>query len=208
LWWEHTELLPEFVRLMRGQQWDRLILVDNASSHVAHAAYHDAVATIGGNASVLRRAENSVLAGWNEGIAALGTDVVVQMANDVIMADPRWLAWAVDNMRPGILQGPVLCEQPGIPIAYLDGCLTVAWGADWARLGGLDEGYQHPGYWSDVDLAYRASRAGITIRRVRSGIHHLCNISTRGTPDAAAKACWLTNRARLQRLWQDEGEAA
>src|SRR5512135_422100 len=93
LWWNHTELLPEFVRMMKGQPWDRLILVDNASTPEAGIAYDAAIERFRSGASVMHLETNSVLDGWNSGMNALDTDVVVQMANDVVMTDPRWLGW-------------------------------------------------------------------------------------------------------------------
>ncbi len=179
LWHNATELLPEFVRLMSkarwGRLWDQLILVNNASTSEAHAAYEAAVAYLGPQATVLRMETNSVLHGWNAGIAALDTHIVIQMANDVTMTDERWLEWGLDGVGPGIMQGPVVWHR-GFP--YIDGCMLVAMKADWQQLGGLDaEYYAHPGYWSDVDLCYRALRSGIKVRPCRSGIHHIVNYS-------------------------------
>lgn len=195
LWWEHVELLPEFIRLLRGQPWDRLIFVDNASSPEANLAYQAAAAELGPGASVLRMAENDVTRGWNAGMAALGTDVVVQMSNDIEMTDERWLAWVLEGLGPGIVQGPIGAHQAGL--FYVDGCLCAMMRADWERLGGLDEGYLHPGYWSDVDLCWRAMQAGMTSRQTLCGIRHLRNVSTGGTPDAESQERWLANRARF-----------
>jgi GT2 family glycosyltransferase len=90
------------------------------------------------------------------------------------------LEWGLDGMGPGIMQGPV-CWHRGFP--YVDGCMCVAMQADWQRLGGLDaEYYSHPGYWSDVDLSYRALRAGLKVRPCRSGIHHIVNYSGGNLP--------------------------
>ena len=202
LWWNHVELLPEFVRLMRVGGWDKLIFVDNASEPVAHAAYQAAVETLGPGASVLRMAENSVLHGWNAGMAALGTDIVVQAANDLVMTDKRWLAWLVAGMAPGIVQGAI-CFQRG-DVKYADGCLCAYWREDWERLGGLDTGYRHPGYWSDVDICWRAERAGLTVRPAPCGIRHLVNVSTGGTPDRESQ---LRSWANEQRFW-DKKQAA
>lgn len=180
LWYEHPELLPEFVRLMQGQPWDELILVDNASPEPAtQAAYTAAVAELGPGARVLRMAENSVLHGWNAGMAALGTDIVLQMANDVVMEDARWLTWTVDGVTDDLLQGPI-CWLRG-NVAYIDGCLLATTKATWDRLGGLDaETYIHPGYWSDVDLCWRAALQGCRIRPTRCGIRHLNNYTSGG----------------------------
>ncbi len=180
LWWNHQELLPEFVKMFRVGGWDRLILVDNASSPEAALTFRAAVKQLGKGASVLRMQKNSVLHGWNAGMAALGTDIVIQMANDLMMVDEHWLQWALEGIGPGILQGPQ-CWRRGI--IYVDGSMCVAMREDWERLGGLDaERYAHPGYWSDTDLCLRAQRLGMTVRPTKNGLLHLVNYSGGGGP--------------------------
>jgi GT2 family glycosyltransferase len=175
LWWNHQELLPEFLRMMKVGGWDKLILVDNASSPEAHEAYRKAIVELGPKASGLRMSRNSVLHAWNAGMAALGTDILIQMANDVIMTNEKWLEWAVEGIGPGIIQGPI-CWFRGM--VYVDGSMCVVWREDWEKLGGLDaEYYAHPGYWSDTDLCFRAQQKGMTVRPTRCGILHLINYS-------------------------------
>lgn len=210
LWYEHPELLPEFVRLMRGQPWDELILVDNASPEPAtQAAYAAAVAELGPGARVMRMAQNSVLHGWNAGIAALGTDVVVQMANDVLLTDERWLTWGLEGVADGILQGPV-CWQRG-NVRYIDGCMLVTTAATWRELKGLDAGaYVHPGYWSDVDLCWRATLRGGAILPTRCGIQHLVNytsggIDAVGFSELEQRNAWTFTARYTVSLWQQRG---
>ena len=181
LWWNHQELLPEFVRMMRVGGWDKLILVDNASTSDAAFAYRNAVAELGPKASCRRMDRNSVLHGWNAGMAALGTDIVIQMANDLVMTDEHWLEWAVEGMERGIMQGPQCWFRGAL---YVDGSMCVAMREDWELLGGLDaEHYAHPGYWSDTDLSFRAQWRGMTVRPTRSGIRHLVNYSGGNGPE-------------------------
>jgi hypothetical protein len=180
LWHNAPELLPEFERLLAPGGWEQAILVDNASPEPAtQAAYAAAVAELGPGARVLRLAANRVLHGWNAGIAALGTDIVVQMANDVIMTDARWLTWATDELPAGVIQGPI-CWLRG-NVGYIDGCLLVTTRTTWERLGGLAaDVYIHPGYWSDVDFCWRANLLGYAIRPTRCGIRHLANSTSGG----------------------------
>jgi len=175
LWWNHQEMLPEFLRMMKVGGWDKLVLVDNASTPEANAAFKEAVKELGPKASGLRMGKNSVLHGWNAGMNALGTDIVIQMANDVVQTDVRWLEWGIEGMGPGVIQGP-LCWYRGI--VYVDGSMCAYMREDWERLGGLDaEYYEHPGYWSDTDICLKAQRMGMTVRPTLSGLLHLINYS-------------------------------
>lgn len=185
LWWNHQEMLPEFLRMMKVGGWDKLILANNASEPEATRAFEAAVTELGDNASMLLMKENSVLHAWNAGMAMLGTDIVIQMANDLVMTDEHWLEWAVAGMRPGIIQGPV-CFYRGM--IYVDGSMCVAMREDWEKLGGLDaEYYAHPGYWSDTDLCFRAQQLGMTVRPTRNGLLHLVNHSGGNGPQFNAQ---------------------
>jgi hypothetical protein len=185
LWWNHQEMLPEFLRMMKVGGWDKLILVNNASEPEATKAFEGAVTELGDNASMLLMKTNSVLHGWNAGMAMLGTDIVIQMANDIVMTDEHWLEWGVAGMGRGILQGPQ-CFYRGM--IYIDGSMCVAMREDWEKLGGLDaEYYAHPGYWSDTDLCFRAQQLGMTVRPTKSGILHLVNYSGGNGPQYTAQ---------------------
>jgi GT2 family glycosyltransferase len=43
---------------------------------------------------------------------------------------------------------------------------------DLLDLGGFDESFEEPAYYSDNDLCFRARLEGMTLREVRAGIHH------------------------------------
>jgi len=160
--------------------WDKLILIDDASAEEANLAYHDAVAELGPNASVLRMEHNDALRAGNAGVEALGTDIVIGMVNDLVMTDERWLEWAVEGIERGIIQGPQ-CWFRGM--IYVDGCMTVMMREDWELLGGADaEHYAHPGYWADTDFSLRAQQHGMIVRPTRSGIRHLVNYSSGDGP--------------------------
>jgi len=182
LWYDAVELLPQWIELLRGAiEWDKVILVDNGATLEWTMPYMRAAAELQEQAlrpvDVLQLHENSVLHGWNEGVAQLDTDIVVTMACDVKLVDWHWLAWAIEGIEPGVLQGPIVKRQPQAPLVpYVDGCCAVYMRQDWQRLGGLDaEYYRHPGYWSDVDIAWRALRLGMRIRQTLCGIEHLEN---------------------------------
>lgn len=194
LWHNTPELLTEFERLLTPGGWDDAILVDNASDPDAKRAYQLTAERAG--CKVLAMATNDVLKGWNAGMAALDTDIKVLMGSDLIMQDPAWLLNLARWVMPGVMVGPYM-KQWIDGQRYLDGTLIACHVIDWQRLGGLDEGYTHPGYVSDVDLCWRAGEAGIQLRKlIPSGVLHLGNYTT-GLRKDQVHPTWYANRDRL-----------
>jgi len=193
LWHNHPELLPFFRHMMRVDGWDKLVLVDNASDEGLIEAYRSTLSRIevdngcfGIDIQLAVMSGNDVCYAWNWGAALLDTDIIIVMANDLIMLDARWVQIVTDGMQPGRFQGPFAMLSAGQ--YYLDGSMTVWMREDWEKLGGLDEEYQHPGYWSDVDICYRAMKAGMEMRQTAqpAPVHHLANWTARpliGTPE-------------------------
>ena len=176
LWHNATELLPEFERLLAPGGWDEAILIDNASDPEACAAYTAITDRTG--CKVLRTAENNVCRAWNEGMNALTTNVRVCMANDLLMIYPDWLQKATCEVAPGVMVGMQLRRFVDGTL-YLDGSLIAYHALDWHRLGGLDEGYTHPGYVSDVDICWRAAQLGIIFRTLGRSVYHLENYTSK-----------------------------
>lgn len=194
LWYGAEELLPYWHELLLvAPEWDHVILVDNATSPATGQAYQAAARALaeasGRRVDVLRRAENSVLHGWNAGAALLDTDIIITMACDVLLTDARWLAWCVEDMQPNVLQGPFCTTSPQVPdVPYIDGCCAVYLRSDWQRLGGLAaDRYAHPGYWSDVDIAWRAQQMGMQVRGCQNGLRHLTNYVVKRTLSGAER---------------------
>lgn len=185
LWHNHPELLPFFTHMLRVDGWDKLVLVDNASDEGLTPAYVNALEKIGlGERALLHTEENNVIGAWNFGAAQLDTDILIVMANDLIMLDARWVQIVTEGMKPGRFQGPF--PMLALGQHYLDGSLTVWMREDWQRLGGLDEEYQHPGYYSDLDLCWRAMKAGMEMYATPQPVHHLQNWTAKslmGTPE-------------------------
>lgn len=192
LWHNATELLPEFERLLAPGGWDECVLVDNASDMEACAAYAATAERTG--CKVLRTAENNVCKGWNEGMAALTTDLRICMANDILMIDPGWVARVARDVWPGVMAGLQLRRFVDGTL-YLDGSLVVYHALDWERLGGLDDEYTHPGYVSDVDISWRAQQLGIVFRTFGQPVHHLGNYSTKTR--GGVHPTWPENRDRF-----------
>ena len=203
LWHNATELLPEFERLLAPGGWDECILVDNASDIEARAAYAATAERTG--CKVLRTAENNVCKGWNEGMAALTTDIRICMANDILMIDPDWVARVARDVGPGVMAGLQMRRFIDGTL-YLDGSLIAYHALDWERLGGLDESYTHPGYVSDVDICWRAAQLGIVFRMFGQPVHHLGNYSTK--TDGKVHPTWPENRDRFLRLKDEAAKKA
>jgi len=195
LWHNAPELLPEFELLLAPGGWDEAILVDNASSDESQAAYVESAKRCG--FSVLRYSENDVVAAWNAGMAELQTDIMVCMANDLLMIRDDWLQRLARWTMPGTLVGPYKVRTAE-GIEYLDGSMIAYHRIDWERLGGLDPEYLHPGYYSDVDICWRAQRDGIDLHQTPRIVHHLTNYTSRPLLDRQGIAPnWRENRARF-----------
>lgn len=193
LWHDAPELLGEWERLLAPGGWDRAILVDNASSPESARAYAESAERA--DFTVLCMGENDVVKGWNAGMNALDTDARVCMANDVIMLHPNWLQRVANCVMPGVLHGP-FGRRFIDGTLYLDGSLIVYHALDWEALGGLDEGYAHPGYVSDVDICWRAQQAGMLLRITDRVVHHLGNYSTQ-VGRGQVHPTWAANRDRF-----------
>ena len=193
LWWNTPELLNEWERLLAPGGWDRAILVDNASDETSRAAYAESAERMG--FEILRMEENDVVKGWNAGMDALDADVKVCMASDVISVHHNWLIEVIRWVGPGIIAGP-FPRRFVDGTRYLDGSTIAYHSIDWERLGGLDEGYVHPGYVSDVDICWRAVQLGIVLHQCAPVLVHLENYTTK-VGKGRIHPTWPGNRDRF-----------
>ena len=97
--------------------------------------------------------------------------------NDIFATDREWLEKIRRELEPGVLVGAKMRFDPhgdvlGERLPYLDGWCLAGMRDDLLELGGFDETYQEPAYFSDNDLCFRARLEGMTLREVRCGIHH------------------------------------
>lgn len=165
-WLEHRDLWPDYFRAvsMRSAR-DDLLVVDNASQGPLEFA-------------AIRLEENRGFAGGsNAGLRAAQTDAVLFLNNDVSMKHPTWLAKIRAAIEPGVLVGARLRYDThgsvdGASLPYLDGWCLAGMCEELLELGGFDESFNEPAYYSDNDLCLRARAAGMTLREVRSGILH------------------------------------
>jgi len=188
-WLDHPELVEDYAAAVRCRSHrDELIVVDNGSA--------SPVPLPG-----LRFSENlGFAAASNAGLAAASTDAVVFLNNDVAATSPDWLDRIREAVEPGVLAGAQLRFDPhgsvdGEPLPYLDGWCLAGMRDDLDALGGFDESFDEPAYYSDNDLCLRARAHGMTLREVRVGLRHKLNVTAGHGADVAAASS--ANRERF-----------
>lgn len=192
-WHNCPELIGQYVAATRGA--DQVVIVDNASDPKTAAM----LAALG--TTYIRNDQNVWFsAACNQGYAASTGDVVLFLNNDV-MAAPGWLERVKADIVDGGLYGAA-CETrtvSGQPMTYLDGWCVAARRETWDALGGWDAA-TFPMYYSDVDLSYRAHRAGFPLRVRRWDVQHLSNYTSRRTEGAYSdsEAAWRRFTARVE----------
>jgi glycosyltransferase involved in cell wall biosynthesis len=187
-WLDHPELVPDYAAAVQCRSHrDELIVVDNGSD--------PAVGLPG-----LRVEQNlGFAAACNLGLHESSSDAVLWLNNDVAMTGGDWLTRIRAAIEPGVLIGAQLRTDPhgsvdGEPLPYLDGWCLAGMRDDLLELGGFDEGFDEPAYYSDNDLCLRARANGMSLREVRVGLRHKENV-TAGPASGVAEVT-LANRER------------
>lgn len=164
-WHNHPELAPDYDKATGVlRTFDELIIVDNASSPPLLGAH--------------RVEENLGFSkASNLGLEMATTDAVLFLNNDVYATEGDWLEKLVEALEPGVLVGPLLRYDPhtimgDMQLPYLDGWCLLGMREDLVELGGFDESFKEPAYYSDNDLCFRARMEGMLLREVPVGIHH------------------------------------
>jgi GT2 family glycosyltransferase len=196
-WHGCPELIGQYEAAVKGA--DQVVIVDNASPEPAAGALLALSHRIG--ARLIRNDKNVWFsAACNQGYAASTGDVVLFLNNDV-MAAPGWLDKVRADIRDGGLYatGADVRTVAGQPMTYLDGWCVAAKRETWDALGGWDA-EAFPMYYSDVDLSYRAHRAGFPLRVRKWAVQHLSNYTSQRTPGAYAdsEAAWKRFAARVE----------
>jgi GT2 family glycosyltransferase len=185
-WHNCPELIGQYEAAVAGA--DEVVIVDNASDVPTQGAIeglrHRNIAT--GRVKVVRT-ENNVWfsAACNMGYERSTGDVVLFLNNDII-ASPDWLDRVRADIRDGGIYGPAaetrtVAQQP---MTYLDGWCVAARRETWAALGGPWDADTFPMYYSDVDLSWRAYRAGYPLRVRTWAVRHLSNYTSQRTEGA------------------------
>jgi glycosyltransferase involved in cell wall biosynthesis len=164
-WKDHPELQHDFdIAVAVRRSVDELIVVDNGSNPPIEGA--------------IRLDWNSGFShASNVGLQAATTDAVLFLNNDIYATDRSWLENIRRALEPGVLVGASLrfdqhTKHNGVDLPYIDGWCLAGMRDDLIALGGFDESYAEPAYYSDNDLCFRARLEGMTLRECRSAIHH------------------------------------
>lgn len=189
------ELAVDYQRVVDGCE---VIIIDNASDEAATATWQ-------GVATHYLRNETpqGYAAACNQGYQRATGDIVFFLNNDV-RGQVGALQRAAHEVRPHALYG---CEvevfqAPAQPIIYIAGWCVGATRAAWDRLAGPWDADTYPGnYAEDLDLSWRAARAGLALRRLHAPIEHLSNYTSKRTPGAYDYAD--ANRARFVQRWRE-----
>lgn len=194
-WFNHRSLERDYWAALRGQDCE-VIVLDNGSDPPLPNAYR-----IGYNSGFSHAC--------NVGLELARTDAILWLNNDVVAVSDNWLEPIRSALEPGVLAGPVLRfdahgSVDGEPMPYLDGWCLAGMRDDLLELGGFDEDYQEPAYFSDNDLCFRARLAGMTLRETPTGIRHLASVTSGGEH---APGVWDTAAANQQRFQQIVREA-
>jgi GT2 family glycosyltransferase len=186
-WQDHPELIEGFVNAVRGEKIHEVIVIDNGSDPPLEEGdlarlRHEEVVT-----RILRQEENVGFCPANNiGLEAATGDAILFLNNDIALGIPGWLETLRAELKPGVLVGANVRYDEhgnvdGQPQPYLDGWCIAIMREDMERLGGWDEDYEEPAYYSDNDLCLRAGRAGMTFVAVDPPLIHLLN-KTAGPP--------------------------
>lgn len=187
-WHNHLELARDYWLAMRAADAP-VIVVDNGSEPPLPNA--------------LRLDTNEGFSrACNVGLHAATSDAVLFLNNDVVATSPDWLQRIREALEPGVLVGAKLRSDPhadvdGERLPYLDGWCLAGMRDDLLDLGGFDEEYAEPAYYSDNDLCLRARAAGMTLREVRVGLHHKVN-GTASPQDERTVRATAANRERYE----------
>ncbi len=141
----------------------------------------------------------------NVGLNLARTDAVLFLNNDIFATKPGWLEPIREALETGVLVGPVIRDDPhgsvdGEPMPYLDGWCLAGMTDDLLELGGFDEDYAEPSYFSDNDLSFRARLAGMTLREARTSVCHLASQTSGGEHGPGVMDAYEANMRRFQAI--------
>lgn len=190
-WHNHMELADDYWAAVASEDCEVLI-VDNGSNPPLPNA--------------VRLPYNSGFShASNVGLRLARTDAVLFLNNDIFSQGAGWLEPIRAALEPGVLVGPVIRFDPhgavdGDQLPYLDGWCLAGMTADLLDLGGFDESYTEPSYFSDNDLSFRARLEGMTLREARTSIGHKASQTSGGEQAPGVQEAFDANRLRFQRV--------
>lgn len=180
-WWNHLDLLPAYAACVNYGQPDEVVVIDNGSEPEFEPAGIECFTV------VIRNPTNrGFCRASNQGLRSSTGDAVLFLNNDVCpISKAPWAEQVKAALEPGVLIGARLrndahTQVDGRNVPYLDGWCVGGMRDDLLSLGGWDEGYAEPAYYSDNDLSVRAVAAGMTLKTIDLPIAHLENASIQG----------------------------
>lgn len=178
--------------------------------HAIHAAHNIDVLVIDDGSepplpNAVRIAPSGFSVACNTGLDLAQSDGVLFLNNDIALTKPGWDIPVREALEEGVLVGAELRYDPHgsveeTPLPYLDGWCLAGFRRDLLELGGFDETYDEPAYYSDNDLCLRARLAGMTLREVKVGLRHKKNATAGPSTDEHVMAATLANRQRFQQF--------
>lgn len=213
-WHQSHELAAAYWRAINAGvgELDRVLVIDNASEPMLFTSAWD---TAPAAAWDIRLYENIGFSrACNVGLkfagkAAMATDAVLFLNNDVRLVAGDWLERIRAALAPGVLVGAKLRDGAhtavdGIQVPYLDGWCLAGMRADLDTLGGWNETFEEPAYYGDNELCARARAAGMQLVEANVGLRHLENYTSRRMPISEISA---RNRARYETIVREQRAA-
>lgn len=171
--WNHPELIPEYIRVIDRSGAVEVIVVDNGS---------EPPIKLSSSITIIRNITNRGFSrACNQGLWAAKSDIVLFLNNDIRPTSNRpWGNELIDAVEPHVLVGMNIVkgshtQVDGIAVPYIDGWCLAGMKDDLIALGGWDESYAEPSYYGDNDLCARASNEGYELKEVDLPIYHLYN---------------------------------
>ncbi len=198
-WMNHRELEREYWAALRTEDCEVLV-IDNGSTPPLPNAWR-----LDHNSGFSRAS--------NVGLELARTDAVLFLNNDIFSTAAGWLEPIRAALELGVLVGPVIRDDPhggvdGHPMPYLDGWCLAGMTEDLLELGGFDEDYAEPSYFSDNDLSFRARLAGMTLRESRTQICHLASKTSGGYEGNGVMEAFEANKRRFQAIVRESLQPA
>lgn len=196
-WLDHPEFIADYESSTRAPDVE-VIVVDNASNSDNAKALAEMVGRLGGK--YVRNEENRWFAPANNQGLAVSTGEIVVFLNNDISAPPIWLERVRQEVQAGALYGPecVMIEVEGKTVDYLSGWCVAASRETWEMLGGWDARRHSMPYWEDIDLGYRAERAGLKLVITGWAVHHKRNGTSASVPGVVLGQTQMEERFRAR----------
>jgi GT2 family glycosyltransferase len=193
-WLNHRELERDYWAAIRAADVE-VIVIDNASAPPLPNAWR-------------LKTNQGFSKASNIGLRLATTEAVVFLNNDVAAAGSGWERPLQAALEPGVLVGANLRYDPhgavdGQSLPYLDGWCLAGMRDDLLELGGFDETFEEPSYYSDNDLCLRARAAGMTLREARVPLIHKANQTAGSAATPAVRRAAEINRVKFQERARD-----